>query len=141
MYTQWDGLKIELNLLLPRCQANYTNHSRFIFLRWSWSQAWSPRSFAWPWGKTHVSPTQSRLSYISLIDLNCAVAHVKKKRKNYIQGAYISANTYSRETISTGLAWQEASNNMRLKFFLCLVHEKIDILGEILTRRRVQTNI
>ena len=74
----------------------------------------------------------------------CAVAHVKKKRKNYIQGvpkkmfyvfAYISANTYSRETsrISTELAWQEASNDMRLDFLSYLVNEKINILCEILT--------
>ena len=49
--------------------------------------------------------------------------------------ANISANTYSREMsrISTELAWQEASNNMRLDFLRYLVHEKIDILGKILT--------
>ena len=62
----------------------------------------------------------------------------------YIQGvpkklfyvfAYISANTYRRETsrISTELGWQEVSNDMRLDFLRYLVHEKIDILGEILT--------
>ena len=56
-------------------------------------------------------------------------------QKNFI----ISANTYSRETISTGLAWQEASNNMRLKFFRCLVHEKIDILGDIKGRNNSTT--
>ena len=42
--------------------------------------------------------------------------------------AYISANTYHIE-----LAWQEASNDMRLDFLRYLVHEKIDILCEILT--------
>ena len=49
--------------------------------------------------------------------------------------AYISAYTYSRETsrISTELAWQDASNDMRLDFLRYLVHEKIDILCEILT--------
>ena len=48
--------------------------------------------------------------------------------------ANISANTYSREMsrISRELAWQEASNNMRLDFLRYLVHEKIDILGEII---------
>ena len=46
--------------------------------------------------------------------------------------ANISFNTNSREArrISKELAWQEVSNNMRLRY---LVHEKIDILGEILT--------
>ena len=34
--------------------------------------------------------------------------------------------------ISRELAWQEASNNMRLDFLRYLVHEKIDILGEII---------
>ena len=49
--------------------------------------------------------------------------------------ANISANTYSRETsrLSTELAWQEVSNDMRLDFLRYLVPEKIDILGEILT--------
>ena len=31
------------------------------------------------------------------------------------------------------LGWQEVSNDMRLDFLRYLVHEKIDILGEILT--------
>ena len=49
--------------------------------------------------------------------------------------ANISANTYSRETsrLSTELAWQDGSNDMRLDFLRYLVLEKIDILGEILT--------
>ena len=49
--------------------------------------------------------------------------------------ANISANTYSRETsrISTELEWLEVSNDMRLDFLRYLVHEKIDILGKILT--------
>ena len=49
--------------------------------------------------------------------------------------ANISANTYSRETsrLSTKFAWQDGSNDMRLDFLRYLVHEKIDILGEILT--------
>ena len=48
---------------------------------------------------------------------------------------FFSANTYRRERsrISTELAWQGASNDMRLDFFRYLVHEKIDISGEILT--------
>ena len=51
------------------------------------------------------------------------------QKKMFYVFAYISANTYSRETsrISTELAWQEASNNMRLDFLRYLVHEKIDI--------------
>ena len=59
---------------------------------------------------------------------------VPKKTLFYVF-AYISAYTYSRETsrISTELAWQEASNDMRLDFLRYLVHEKIDILCEILT--------
>ena len=49
--------------------------------------------------------------------------------------ANISANTYSRETswLSTELAWQDLSNNMRLDLLGYLIPEKIDILGEILT--------
>ena len=49
--------------------------------------------------------------------------------------ANISANTYSREMsrISTELGWLEVSNDMRLDFLRYLVHEKIDILGKILT--------
>ena len=49
--------------------------------------------------------------------------------------ANISANTYSREMsrLSTELAWQDLSNDMRLDFLRYLVLEKIDILGEILT--------
>ena len=49
--------------------------------------------------------------------------------------ANISANTYCTEMslISTELAWQEASNLMRLDVLRYLVHEKIDILGEIFT--------
>ena len=59
---------------------------------------------------------------------------VPKKTLFYVF-AYISANTYRRETslLSTQLAWQEASNDMRLDFLRYLVHEKIDILGKILT--------
>ena len=59
---------------------------------------------------------------------------VPKKTLFYIF-ANISVNTYSRETsrISTELGWQEVSNDMRLDFLRYLVHEKIDILGEILT--------
>ena len=60
---------------------------------------------------------------------------VSQKKTLFYVLANISANTYSRETsrISTELAWQEVSNNMRLDFLRYLVHEKIDILGEILT--------
>ena len=49
--------------------------------------------------------------------------------------ANISANTYSRETsrISTELPWEEVSNDMRLTLLRYLVHEKIEILREILT--------
>ena len=38
------------------------------------------------------------------------------QKKMFYVFAYISANTYSRETsrISTELSWQEASNDMRL---------------------------
>ena len=59
---------------------------------------------------------------------------VPKKTLFYVF-ANISANTYSRETsrISTELEWLEVSNDMRLDFLRYLVHEKIDILGKILT--------
>ena len=65
--------------------------------------------------------------------LRTYIQGVSKKTLFYVL-ANISANTYSRETsrISTELAWQEASNNMRLDFLRYLVHEKIDILGEII---------
>ena len=59
---------------------------------------------------------------------------VPKKTLFYVF-AYISANTYRRETsrISTELRWQEVSNDMRLDFLRYLVHKKIDSLGKILT--------
>ena len=62
------------------------------------------------------------------------VQGVPKKTLFYVF-ANISAYTYSRETsrISTELAWQEASNDMRLDFLSYLVNEKINILCEILT--------
>ena len=65
--------------------------------------------------------------------LRTYIQGVSKKTLFYVL-ANISANTYSRETsrISTELAWQEVSNNMRLDFLRYLVHEKIDILGEII---------
>ena len=65
---------------------------------------------------------------------------VPKKTLLYVF-ANISVNIYSRETslISTELAWQEASNNMRLDFLRCLVHEKIDILGDIKGRNNSTT--
>ena len=63
-----------------------------------------------------------------------SIQGVQKKTLFYVF-ANISANTYSRKTsrISTELGWLEVSNDMRLDFLRYLVHEKIDILGEILT--------
>ena len=68
------------------------------------------------------------------LNLSIYIQGVPKKTLFYVF-ANISANTYSRETsrISTELGWQEVSNDMRLDFLRYLVHEKIDILGEILT--------
>ena len=57
------------------------------------------------------------------------------QRNSFYVFANISFNTNSREArrISKELAWQEVSNNMRSDFLRYLVHEKIDILGEIFT--------
>ena len=76
---------------------------------------------------------QSETLRISYIYVNLYTGLVKKVR-SYVF-ANISANTYSRETsrLSTELAWQDGSNDMRLDFLRYLVLEKIDILGEILT--------
>ena len=65
----------------------------------------------------------------------CMYNEQGSKKTLFYVFANISVNIYSRETslISTELGWQEVSNDMRLDFLRYLVHEKIDILGKILT--------